>query len=93
MRCRRLSARELPEAAHGVIASPHEAAALPQAAGRPTLTPGVRPTGATTNDQKRIATPAEAACVLADQIVVGLPIRADPDPGAAARAILADLPG
>ena len=57
------------------------------------LTPGVRPTGAAANDQKRIATPADAIRAGADHLVVGRPVWAAPDPAAAARATLADLPG
>lgn len=89
------AARAFEAGAHGVIASPHEAAALralPLAAGRLIVTPGVRPAGAAANDQKRIATPAEAIRNGADHIVVGRPIWAAPDPAAAARAILSDLP-
>ncbi|MBR9864292.1 MAG: orotidine-5'-phosphate decarboxylase [Rhodobacteraceae bacterium] len=80
--------------ADGVIASPQEAAlirALPEAAGRLIVTPGVRPTGAASGDQKRIATPASAIGDGADHIVVGRPIVQADDPAAAARAILAEL--
>ncbi|MBP9183467.1 MAG: orotidine-5'-phosphate decarboxylase [Fuscovulum sp.] len=89
------AARALEAGADGVIASPQEAAAiraLPQAAGRLIVTPGVRPAGAATGDQKRIATPADAIRAGADHIVVGRPVWAAPDPAAAARAILAELP-
>jgi orotidine-5'-phosphate decarboxylase len=89
------AARALDAGADGVIASPQEAAAiraLPQAAGRLIVTPGVRPAGAATGDQKRIATPAEAIAAGADHIVVGRPVWAAPDPAAAARAIIASLP-
>ena len=88
------AARALDAGADGVIASPQEAAlirALPQAAGRLIVTPGVRPAGSATGDQKRIATPREALRSGADHIVVGRPIWAAPNPVAAARAILADL--
>jgi orotidine-5'-phosphate decarboxylase len=81
--------------ADGVIASPHEAAtirALPEAAGRLIVTPGVRPQGSDAGDQKRIATPADALAAGADHIVVGRPIWAAPDPRSAAAAILAGLP-
>lgn len=81
--------------AHGVIASPHEAAAiraLPEAAGRLIVTPGVRPAGAGLDDQKRAATPGAAIRAGADHIVVGRPIWRAPDPAAALRAIQADLP-
>lgn len=80
--------------ADGVIASPQEAAlirALPEAAGRLIVTPGVRPTGSASGDQKRIATPASAIGDGADHIVVGRPIVQADDPAAAAKAILAEL--
>ena len=89
------AARALEAGADGVIASPHEAAmirALPQAAGRLIVTPGVRPAGSAAGDQKRIATPAAAIAAGADHIVVGRPVWQAPDPAAAARAILSDLP-
>lgn len=89
------AARALDAGADGVIASPQEAAlirALPQAQGRLIVTPGVRPAGAETGDQKRTATPAEAIDAGADHIVVGRPVWAAADPAAAARAIAASLP-
>ena len=81
--------------ADGVIASPQEAAlirALPEAAGRLIVTPGVRPQGAALGDQKRVATPHQAIKDGADHIVVGRPIWQSEDPSAAARAVLAELP-
>jgi orotidine-5'-phosphate decarboxylase len=81
--------------ADGVIASPLEAArirALPEAAGRLIVTPGVRPAGSAANDQKRVATPAEAIAAGADHIVVGRPVWAASSPAQAAREILASLP-
>lgn len=89
------AARAFEAGAHGVIASPQEAAAiraLPQAAGRLIVTPGVRPEGAAADDQKRIATPAQALAAGADHIVVGRPVWAAADPRAAALAIRAGLP-
>ncbi|MEM7505573.1 MAG: orotidine-5'-phosphate decarboxylase [Pseudomonadota bacterium] len=86
--------RALAAGADGVIASPREAAlirALPEAAGRLIVTPGVRPEGAAVGDQKRIATPARALADGADHIVVGRPIWAAADPEAAARAILEEI--
>ncbi|SEO70741.1 orotidine-5'-phosphate decarboxylase [Salinihabitans flavidus] len=80
--------------AHGVIASPQEAAmirALPEAEGRLIVTPGVRPTGAAPGDQKRIATPAEAISGGADHIVVGRPVWTAEHPRKAAQAILEEL--
>ena len=81
--------------ADGVIASPQEAAlirALPEAAGKLIVTPGVRPQGTALGDQKRVATPAQAIADGADHIVVGRPIWQAQDPAAAARAVLSELP-
>ena len=86
--------RALEAGADGVIASPQEAAmirALPQAVGRLIVTPGVRPAGAASGDQKRIATPRQAIADGANHIVVGRPIWQAADPAAAARAIVAEL--
>lgn len=80
--------------ADGVIASPQEAAlirALPEAAGKLIVTPGVRPAGAALGDQKRIATPASAISDGADHIVVGRPIIQADDPVQAVQAILDEL--
>jgi orotidine-5'-phosphate decarboxylase len=88
------AARALEAGADGVIASPQEAAmirALPQAAGKLIVTPGVRPAGAAVGDQKRIATPAQAIGDGADHIVVGRPVWQAADPRAAAQAIVAEL--
>ena len=89
------AARAFEAGADGVIASPHEAAmirALPNAADRLIVTPGVRPSGSDAGDQKRIATPAAAIAAGADHIVVGRPVWQADDPAAAARAILSELP-
>lgn len=88
------AARAFAAGADGVIASPQEAAAiraLPEATGRLIVTPGVRPVGAASGDQKRIATPAAAIREGADHIVVGRPVWRAPDPRAAAQAIVAEL--
>ena len=80
--------------ADGVIASPQEAAlirALPEAAGKLIVTPGVRPIGAALGDQKRVATPAQAIADGADHIVVGRPVWQAADPRAAALAITAEI--
>jgi orotidine-5'-phosphate decarboxylase len=90
------AANALDAGADGVIASPMEAAmirALPQAKGKLIVTPGVRPTGSASGDQKRTATPAEAIKDGADHIVIGRPIWQAADPRAAALAVLAELRG
>jgi orotidine-5'-phosphate decarboxylase len=78
---------------HGVVASPKEAAAVrarvPE--GFLIVTPGVRPAGSATGDQKRVTTPAQARTSGADMVVVGRPLRDAQDPAAAARAIAAEL--
>jgi orotidine-5'-phosphate decarboxylase len=51
----------------------------------------VRPASAASDDQKRIATPADAVKAGADYLVIGRPITRAPDPVAAARAIAAEL--
>jgi len=79
--------------ADGVIASAQEAARIKARFGNrlTVVTPGVRPAGASLDDQARIATPAEAIAAGADYLVVGRPILAAADPGAAARAIAAEI--
>ncbi len=88
--------RALAAGADGLIASPREAArirALPGAAGRLIVTPGVRPAGAALGDQKRVATPAAALAAGADHIVIGRPVWAAENPRAAAEAIQAEIAG
>ena len=76
----------------GVIASPHEAAAI-RAVVKPgflVITPGVR-LAAANDDQKRVATPKAARAAGADAIVVGRPIRDAKDRRAAADEIVREL--
>ena len=77
----------------GVVCSPEETAAIRAACGKDFLlvVPGVRPAGAETGDQKRVATPGDAIRAGADLLVVGRPILAARDPVAAARAIVAEI--
>ncbi len=89
------AARAFEAGADGVIASPHEAAAiraLPESSGRLIVTPGVRPKGADYGDQKRVATPAEALSAGANHIVVGRPIWAAQNPALTAQDIVQTLP-
>jgi orotidine-5'-phosphate decarboxylase len=53
--------------------------------------PGIRPEGAATGDQRRVATPGAAIAAGASYLVVGRPITRADNPGAAARAILAEM--
>jgi orotidine-5'-phosphate decarboxylase len=77
----------------GVVASPHEVAAIRAIApaGFLVVTPGVRPAGSAKGDQKRVMTPREARSAGADLVVIGRPLRDAPDPAAAARAIVDEL--
>ena len=80
--------------AHGVIASPWEAAAiraLPEAEGRLIVTPGVRPAGSAAGDQKRIKTPGEAVQEGADHVVIGRPVHGAADPKVAVASILSEI--
>jgi orotidine-5'-phosphate decarboxylase len=77
----------------GVVASPHEIAAVRAIApaGFLIVTPGVRPACAAAGDQKRVMTPRQAREAGADLIVVGRPLRDAADPAAAARTIVDEL--
>jgi orotidine-5'-phosphate decarboxylase len=79
--------------ADGIVCSAEEAANLRGIVGRSMtlVTPGIRPAGADTGDQKRIMTPAAAIAAGADYLVVGRPIVAAADPKAAAQAIVAEI--
>jgi orotidine-5'-phosphate decarboxylase len=55
------------------------------------VTPGIRPAGTSTGDQKRIMTPARAIAAGSDYLVVGRPVMEAADPKAAAEAIQAEI--
>ena len=55
------------------------------------VTPGIRPAGSATDDQKRVMTPAKAIAAGADYLVVGRPVVEAGDPKAAADAIVAEI--
>ncbi len=79
--------------ARGLVCSPVEVANLRNRLGsKPLLViPGIRPEGAATGDQRRVATPGAAIAAGASYLVVGRPITRAVDPGAAARDILAEM--
>ncbi len=55
------------------------------------ITPGIRPAGSSTDEQKRVMTPSLAAEAGSNFIVVGRPILKAENPAAAARAIIDEL--
>ena len=77
----------------GVVCSGQEIRLLRRVLGNEfvLVVPGVRPSSAARDDQKRIVTPGQAAAWGADYIVVGRPIIAAPDPRHVAQEILQEL--
>jgi orotidine-5'-phosphate decarboxylase len=98
----RLSVSELVEAraqqaqvlgVDGLVCAPEEACALRKVVGRQMdlVTPGIRPAGSASGDQKRIMTPGRAIAAGADYLVVGRPVVEATDPKATAEAIQAEI--
>lgn len=82
----------------GMVCSPEEVDLLRNETGPDTLLviPGIRPAGSAIqgvfgDDQKRIATPAQAIAHGASMLVVGRPITRAQDPARAAQAILQEI--
>lgn len=77
----------------GLVCSAEEVASLRSIVGprMALVTPGIRPAGVESGDQKRIMTPSAAIAAGADYLVVGRPITAAADPEAAAQAIIAEM--
>ncbi len=77
----------------GVVCSAHEAALARQFVGEKmaVVTPGIRPKGSASNDQKRIVTPADALSQGASHLVIGRPITQAESPVQAAGAIFAEM--
>jgi len=77
----------------GLVCSPEEAANLHKVVGHQMVlvTPGIRPAGSASGDQKRIMTPARAIAAGSDYLVVGRPVLEAADPRGAADAIQAEI--
>jgi orotidine-5'-phosphate decarboxylase len=77
----------------GLVCSAEEVANLRGIVGRSMtlVTPGIRPAGSASGDQKRIVTPARAIEAGADYLVVGRPVLEAHDPKTAADAIIAEI--
>jgi orotidine-5'-phosphate decarboxylase len=91
----RLASLAMQAGVRGFVTSPQEVAALREGLGSEAflVTPGIRPAGAASGDQKRVATPAAALAAGADLLVIGRPIRDAADPRAAAEGIARDVGG
>ncbi|MBI4843522.1 MAG: orotidine-5'-phosphate decarboxylase [Nitrospirae bacterium] len=74
----------------GVVASPRETEMIRSQFGRDFLivTPGIRPSWANADDQKRTMTPAEAIKKGSDYIVIGRAVLSQPDPIGALKRII-----
>jgi orotidine-5'-phosphate decarboxylase len=74
----------------GIVCSAREVGIVRQETGGllALVTPGIRPSGAESGDQKRVATPAEAVFAGATHLVVGRPVTANRDPAGGARSIV-----
>ncbi len=81
--------------ADGLVASPGDVARLRRNLGPDAvlMIPGIRPAGAETGDQKRVATPRAAIEAGATYLVIGRPITAAADPAAAAAGIANEIAG
>lgn len=90
---RRLAALAVGAGARAIVCSPREVAAVRAEVGDAAvlITPGVRPAGAATGDQARVATPEQALADGADLLVIGRPITGAADVAAAAAAIATSL--
>jgi len=77
----------------GLVCSAEEAAKLRDVAGpgMVLVTPGIRPAGSASGDQKRIVTPSRAIEAGADYLVVGRPILEAHDPKEAAERIVSEI--
>ncbi len=77
----------------GVVCSAREAASLRSLCGDDFLlvTPGIRPQGSASNDQRRVVTPEQALRDGASYLVIGRPVTAAEDPAVALAAINGSL--
>ena len=77
----------------GIVCSAEEAASLREIVGDQMclVTPGIRPAGTASGDQKRIMTPSRAIAAGSDYLVVGRPVVEAADPRLAAESIQAEI--
>ena len=88
-----LTAASLESGLDGVVCSARENTLLRQQFGQePVLvTPGIRPAGSASGDQKRIVTPDQAIADGSSYLVIGRPITQHPDPASALQQINASI--
>ncbi|MEY3149667.1 MAG: hypothetical protein RL029_941, partial [Actinomycetota bacterium] len=79
--------------ARAIVCSPHEVSQIKAAIGKNALliTPGVRMASSSSDDQKRVMTPAQAIAAGSDYLVIGRPITGAADPHLAAADIFASI--
>lgn len=79
----------------GVVCSALEVVTMREIAGPDfkLVTPGIRPTGSSANDQKRVMTPSEAIRQGSDYLVIGRPITQAADPLKALLAVDSEIAG
>jgi orotidine-5'-phosphate decarboxylase len=89
----RLAGLALKAGLDGVVCSPQEIEIVRKEAGPGffIVTPGIRPSWAATNDQKRIMTPTEALEKGANYLVIGRPVTAAPSPREAFLKIVEEI--
>lgn len=74
----------------GIVCSAREAKTIKKF-GKIIITPGVRPSWADKNDQKRITTPEKAIAAGSDYLVIGRPITDSPKPLEAVKQIIKEI--
>jgi orotidine-5'-phosphate decarboxylase len=91
VRVRAAQAREI--GIDGIVCSAAETEIVRDTAGpsMAIVTPGIRPAGSASGDQKRVLTPGEAVKAGVDYLVVGRPIVKADDPRAVADAIVDEI--
>jgi orotidine-5'-phosphate decarboxylase len=77
----------------GVVASASDVERIRREVGHDlvVVVPGIRPGGSAADDQRRVATPAEAVRAGADYLVLGRAVTRAPDPASALAAILDEV--
>lgn len=77
----------------GVVCSAQEAVRFKNALGKAfkLVTPGIRPVGSESGDQRRIMTPEQALAAGVDYMVIGRPVTQSADPAKTLKAINASL--